>query len=288
MSNEKNLSQVLKETEQALKQFKIETARLDARMLACHALKVGREELMLNGHRHLSAQDLSELNALVERRAKGEPVSRIIGSRGFWSMDFAIGPNTLDPRPDTETVVEAALEHLPDRNAPYRILDMGTGSGCILLALLSELPNAIGLGTDIALSALEFARVNANENGMGERARFALTSWEDGLPNESFDCVVSNPPYIPTREIHELSIEVSQFDPGLALDGGKDGLDQYRLITQDLSRIMKPDTWFHCEIGAGQEQNVSLLLKEGGLTDLRMRKDLGGHIRCISAQKQGS
>ena len=207
----------------------VDTPELDARLLAEHALGLTREQLLMNPDAPVAPEAAARLHALVERRAAREPVSRILGERAFWTLELALNPDTLDPRPDTETIVEAALDALPGRDAPLRILDLGTGTGCILLALLAERPNATGLGIDLSPQAVAAAAANAAPNGLAERARFQTGNWGDGLA-ERFDLVVSNPPYIPSGDIASLDPEVREHDPLRALDGGTDGLDAYRAI----------------------------------------------------------
>lgn len=227
-----------------------------------------------------NAPDEESFAAMVARRAAREPMSHILGRREFWSLDFAVTRHCLDPRPDSETVVETVLASLPDRARPLRILDLGTGSGCLLLALLSELPNATGVGVDASVEALGIAMGNAHRLGFGTRAQFVQRRWTQGLDG-NFDIVVSNPPYIPTDEIDRLAPEVARYEPRLALDGGRDGLDAYRAILPGLKRVLAPDGFAVLEIGADQAEKVCRLAETMGFLNQTVHKDLGGRDRAV-------
>ncbi len=216
----------------------------------------------------------------VRRRLAHEPVGRILGEREFWGLTFRLSPGTLEPRPDTETLVEAALAALRDRGAPLRILDLGTGSGCILVALLSELPEAQGVGSDRSHDALLTARGNAERNGVGGRAHFLAGDWAAALATR-FDLIVSNPPYIPSSEIAGLAPEVSRHDPLAALDGGPDGLDAYRAIIGELPRLLAPRAVAAIEIGHHQAAAVGALAAGRGLALCRLAQDLGSRDRVL-------
>jgi release factor glutamine methyltransferase len=256
-------------------------ARRDARLLLAAAMQAPRGAHLAED---APVQDdaAARFRAMVERRAGREPVSRILGRRGFWTLDLAIGPDTLDPRPDSETVVEAVLAHVGDRQAPLRVLDLGTGSGCLLLALLAELPNATGLGVDRAPGAVRSAGANARSTGLANRARFLAGDWSRPVAG-MFDIVVSNPPYIRHADLAGLMPEVARFDPPAALDGGEDGLDAYRAILGDLRRVLAPRAIVAFEIGQGQAAAVQALINQAGLIILETRKDLAGTERCIVA-----
>jgi release factor glutamine methyltransferase len=267
----------------------VDTPGLDARLLVQHALGLEREALVTRAANVLTAGKVALVDALAARRAAREPVSRIVGRRGFWSLDLALDPATLDPRPDTETVVEAVLKTVPDRNAALAIIDLGTGTGCILLALLDELPNATGLGIDLAPGAVATATDNAARHGLGERARFApgdwnADDWDEELPAGRFDLVVSNPPYIPTGDIATLAPEVRRHDPFAALDGGADGLKAYRVLAPRIARLLRPGGVAALEVGAGQAAAVAGLLAAAGLTPDGVFCDLGGIERCVRAR----
>jgi release factor glutamine methyltransferase len=262
----------------------IETARLDARLLLAHALGCGTTAIFSHPERPLSADELAEAEALMARRQRREPVSHILGRREFWSLSFAVTADTLDPRPDTETVVEAVLAQLPDRAAPLRLLDFGTGTGCILLALLSELPNARGLGVDISPAALAVATTNAQSLGMAQRVSLTCADWGRGIDG-LFDVITANPPYIPNDEIAGLEAEVAAFEPRGALAGGPDGLDCYRALAPHIARLLAPGGVAALEVGKGQDQAVGSLLQETGLSLAGTRLDLAGVGRCVIASR---
>ncbi len=258
----------------------VDSPRLDARLLIQHALGIDHTAFIANGQLPVDPAAETVALALIHRRAAREPVGRILGHRGFWSLDVQLSPETLEPRPDTETLVEAVLAAIPDRNAPLRLLDLGTGSGCILLALLAELPKSWGVGLDRAEGAARTARLNAHRAGLAARAQFLVGDWANALTG-CFDIVVSNPPYIPTGEIAGLSDEVRGFDPLLALDGGADGLAAYRHLAQSLPALLCADGLAGLEIGQGQAQMVTELLTNTGLCLQNIAQDLGGIERCL-------
>lgn len=268
----------------------VESPELDARLLVQHALGLSREALLTEPRRPLSEAERARIDALVGRRVAREPVSRILGRREFWSLEFTLSPATLDPRPDSETVVEAVLEALPDRSAPVRLLDLGTGTGCLLLALLSELPQAQGVGIDCDPEAVATACANAERLGLAGRARFVQADWRHpeallARTGDDFDGVVANPPYIPESDIDGLAPEVSRFDPRLALAGGGDGLEAYRRLAPLAARLVRPGGVVAFEVGAGQAAAVMDLLARSGLAVLPPRRDLAGVERCIRARR---
>lgn len=224
------------------------------------------------------------LNDALARRLAGEPLWRVLGAREFWGLSFALTPATLEPRPDSETLIEAALGHLASRrHDKLRVLDLGTGTGCLLITTLREFPLASGLGIDLSPGAVATATGNAARNGVGERAIFRQGDWTDGIA-ERFDLILSNPPYIGSSEIAGLDPNVREHDPLLALDGGPDGLDAYRALAAALPRHLEPGGLAILEIGAGQEEAVMALMAEAGLCHLASRRDLGGHIRALVFQ----
>jgi release factor glutamine methyltransferase len=253
---------------------------LDARFLVAHALGYEPRDLALLEDRQIPPETTSLALALAERRAAGEPVGRITGEREFWGLPFRLAPETLEPRPDTETLVSASLAAFAARrDEALSVLDLGTGTGAILLALLSELPRARGCGIDLAFGAIETARENARRLGLAERASFLVGSWSEAVIG-NFDMVVSNPPYIPSREIDSLPLAVRAFDPHLSLNGGVDGLNGYRAIIPDLERIVKRDGLSFLEVGAGQAEMVEKLAAGQGFRALKHR-DLGGIERVL-------
>src|SRR4051794_172074 len=232
----------------------LDSPELDARLLVGHALQLDLTGLVTQGGHGLSSEEVQRLEALAERRLAGEPVARILGAKEFWGLELQLSADTLVPRPDTETVVELALDHLSaggDLNRPLHIADLGTGSGAILLALLSELPEAYGVGTDISTAALQTARDNACALRLGARTGFVACSYESALSG-CFDLIVSNPPYIPSADIDGLAIDVRGHDPHRALDGGPDGLDAYRTLIPQAAGRLRTGGALIVEVGRGQ------------------------------------
>jgi release factor glutamine methyltransferase len=272
----------------------VSDAATDARRLVAHALGIDRETLLRQPEQQLDAPAFARLTALLDRRAAHEPVARIIGARDFYGLSFSLGTETLDPRPDTETVVALALhlaEHIERADdGPLRILDLGTGSGAIALALLSALTDAEAVATDISAAALEVARANADRLGLASRIRFIRSDWLDQVDG-SFHIIVANPPYIPTGDIAGLSPEVALWDPRAALDGGPDGLDAYRAILNGIAPSMAPGGWAIFEVGAGQASDVSALALAHGLATAPLTwpklRDLGGTVRCVVGATPG-
>jgi release factor glutamine methyltransferase len=261
----------------------IDSARLDARLLVAEVLGVEPNTVFMRPDMPLSPDQVARAEELAARRQGREPMSHILGRRGFWTLTLAVTADTLDPRGDTETVVEAVLDVLSDRQRPWRLLDFGTGTGAILLALLAELPNATGVAVDRSAAALAVARANAQSLGMGERAMFIQGDWGRGL-HGLFDAIVSNPPYIPDQEIAGLEPEVARFEPRLALAGGADGLDCFRALAPDIARLLAPGGVAALEVGQGQDEPVSQLLQAAGLQIQPPRRDLAGIARCVVAR----
>lgn len=264
----------------------IEGPDLDARVLLKHALSIGDVALIADGDAAVCAADAARLEDLIGRRLAGEPVARIIGSREFWGMEFALSPETLVPRPDTEILVESVLAALaPDRTKPLRILDFGTGTGCILIALLHELPDARGLGVDISEQAAKTACGNAARLGVSARAQFVCGDWGAAIEGR-FDVVISNPPYLRNDEIAGLAREVRAHDPVQALASGQEGLEAYRRVVADARRLLAPGGLVGLELGAGQEAAVAAIAEEAGFVAAGpARRDLGGIGRAFLAYR---
>ena len=254
-----------------------------ARRLVTSALDLSPVELLTYPEQEMDDQQTDRVRLVLDRTAKREPLSRILGRREFWGLEFALSADTFDPRPETETIVEAVVWRVIDRRAPLRVLDLGTGTGCILLALLSELPTATGCGVDIAAGATMTARRNAAALGLFERAHFFVGYWGTAISGR-FDVIVSNPPYIASSAFSALPPEVGLYDPSLALDGGADGLTAYCSLQADLSRLLKPGAIFVCEVGSGQASTVAALLKANGLVIEKCERDLAGIARCLVAR----
>lgn len=280
----KTRAEALRELRRSLAEAGFETAALDARLLLLTALGIAATDLITWPDTPLTPEQSGTLAAFLQRRLNHEPVARIVGEREFWGLPFRLSPETLVPRPDTETLVETALDLLPDRQAPLRIVDFGTGSGCILVALLHELPQATGLGVDLAFGALVTARANANDNRVGKRCHFALSRWADAVSGP-FDLIVSNPPYIATGVIPGLDEEVREHDPRLALDGGPDGLEPYRILLAEAERLLAPGGLLAVEIGYDQAEDLRSLAVLHGLEILRIAHDLSGNPRCVAMRR---
>lgn len=276
------LRALLRSAEARLRASGIEAPQLDARLLLAAALEMAPDALRFAADRALSANEAARIEALLARRIAREPVSRILGRREFWSLEFRITPDVLDPRADSETLIEAALALFPNRAAALRVLDLGTGSGCLLLAALHEFPNATGLGIDASAKALEAARGNAARLGLAGRARFAEGDWARGIPTaERFDLVLCNPPYIAESERARLAPEVARHDPPAALFAGPEGLDAYRAILPGLGRLLASGGHALFEIGAAQGAAVRAIAEACGLTVVEIRRDLASRERCV-------
>jgi len=259
----------------------LESPEREARALIRATLGLSDLDLIARAEQAVAPEDAARLSALAIRRAAGEPLARLTGRREFWSLDFALAPETLVPRPETETLVETVLALFPDRAAPLRILDLGTGTGAILAALLSEFPKACGIGVDRAEGAARQARDNLAQLGLAGRSHIIVGDWGNAI-SAVFDLVVSNPPYIPSTDIAALDADVRIHDPHLALDGGTDGLDAYRAIAAALPRLVARGGRAVLELGIGQEAQVAELLAGCGLpADGPARHDLAGIARAI-------
>jgi release factor glutamine methyltransferase len=264
----------------------LEEPRRLARRVMTAALGLSAAELFAHPQRHLGEEERARVAAIAGRVAAREPLSRIVGHREFWGLDVALSHDTLDPRPETETVVETVLARLSDRGKPYRFLDLGTGSGCLLLALLSEYPKASGIGVDVMPGAAATARRNAERLNTHDRASFIAGDWGAALAG-GFDVVVANPPYIASAELAQLPPEVRDHDPHRALDGGADGLAAYRAIAGGLAGLLMPGGLFAAEIGIGQDAAVARIIAAGGLAVEPAVADLAGIPRVIVARRPG-
>lgn len=258
---------------------------IDARLLVEAAAAATRVDLISDPHRALTPEQIATLEAYVARREKHEPVARILGRKGFWKIALNLTPDVLVPRPDTESVVQVVLEAF-DEHRRFSVLDLGVGSGAILLAILAERPLARGLGIDISDEALAVARENAANLGLEDRTALLRGDWTAGLGAEGFDLVVANPPYIPTATIEALEPEVRDHEPRLALDGGADGLDAYRLLAPEVLRVLKPGGIFAVEIGFDQSAPVESLFRAAGAHGVRTVKDLANRDRVIVGAKK--
>jgi release factor glutamine methyltransferase len=263
-----------------LKAGRIDSPAIDARLLLEAATGAGRVDILTDPYRAVTPEQAQALDAMVERRLRREPVSRILGRKGFWKILLTVTPDVLSPRPDTETLLDVVLKAKAEREA-FTACDLGTGSGAILLALLAERPAAKGVGTDVSSEALAVARENAANLDLNGRATFIRTDWAAGFADASFDVVLSNPPYIPSGDIPGLDPEVRDHDPHLALDGGADGLDAYRALAPEIARILKPGGLYAVEIGWDQGEAVRGLFEAAGL-EARVVRDLGDRDRVVT------
>ncbi|WP_237216525.1 peptide chain release factor N(5)-glutamine methyltransferase [Falsiroseomonas oryziterrae] len=264
---------------QVLRAAAIENPRLEARLLLGHAMATTAEALLRDPGAPVPPAAAARFRAAIEARLAATPVAHIVGTQGFWTLDLGVSPATLIPRPDTETLVEAALEICP-KHAALRMLDLGTGTGCLLLAILSERPNAFGIGVDLVPAAAALAAANARRNGLAGRAAFLAGDWAQALAGR-FDLVVSNPPYIESGAIAGLMPEVARHEPRSALDGGADGLDAYRHLAAILPGLLAPGGAAVLELGAGQRGAVEALALGAGLRPAGCRADLGGIERAL-------
>lgn len=279
---------LLRDTAVALTAAGIDNARFEARLLLSHATGLTIEQLISRGPDAAPAAAAATLRELTARRVRREPMAYILGEREFWGLPFKVSPAVLVPRPDSETVIETALALLPDRSRKLRILDLGLGSGCLLLTLLREYPQAIGVGIDASEAALAVAQANAEALGVAPRARLSMGDWREAGWTDRlegpFDLLVSNPPYIESAAVEGLMPEVARHEPRLALDGGADGLAAYRIIAEASPALVVPGGWAIVEVGEGQAPEIASLFAAAGLQPRPSRKDLGGIERVVPAQ----
>lgn len=262
----------------------IDQPAIDSRLLLEAAAGATRTEIVTDPYRALTHDQSATLDAYLERRARREPLSHILGRKAFWKIMLGVTPDVLTPRADSEVIVDMALKAYPE-GRPFSVLDLGVGSGAILLAILAERPLAKGLGVDVSLEALAVARENAANLGLDGRVALLRGDWTAGLGDETFDVVVSNPPYIRSAEIETLEPEVRDYEPRLALDGGPDGLEHYRILAPEILRVLKPGGRFAVEIGHEQSRDVEDLFRAAGAADVFTVKDLADRDRVVTAKK---
>lgn len=284
MPDASNVGAVLLAAQTRLKSAGVDTPRLDAILLLAEAATLSEDLIRSRPEMPLTHDAVVAFEAMLQRRLRREPVSKIIGRREFWSLEFRTSSDVLDPRGDSETLVAGVLAAIPDRRVSLRIVDFGTGSGCLLLSLLHELPNATGVGIDVSPPALSVAQDNAERLGLSSRCLFRLGSWGKGIEG-TFDILISNPPYIESGVVPGLEPEVADYDPLLALDGGADGLDAYRALLPDLVRLATKDAFAALEVGMGQDVAVSHLLAGAGFGEIAVLPDLSGIGRVVTGRK---
>lgn len=275
------IRKLLRDGTEQLRQAGVDSASLDARLLLQYVLEMRHEELLRHHTQLVGKGKALDYKKLLLRRMEREPLACITGHKEFWSLEFRTTQDTLDPRPDSETLIETALRLCE----PATILDVGTGTGCLLLTLLHEYSQARGTGVDISPAALRVAESNAKRLGLQERVHFLHSDWLAGVDGQ-FDLIISNPPYIPSSDIDGLEPEVRDYDPMGALDGGADGLDAYRALIPQAAARLALGGWLLLEIGQGQQGDVTNVVTDAGLEVREQVKDLAGIVRCIAASKR--
>jgi release factor glutamine methyltransferase len=279
------VGEALEESVQTLRHAKIDEARLDARLIVAYGLNMTSQQVFGYPERQLEDGDLEGVRKLVARRSQHEPVALIIGEKEFWSLLFKVTAATLVPRPDSETLIEAVLAAQPDKKSPMRILDLGTGSGCLLLALLHEYENSTGAGIDLSEDALKVARLNGENLGLGGRADFIQADWNNWVPSlADFDIIISNPPYVAENDRGTLLADVVDYEPDRALFAGQDGLREYKTIISLLAESTNVTGNVFFEVGINQADVVAKMLKKAGLVDILIHRDIAGIGRCVAAK----
>ena len=279
-----NVLELLNSGSKTLKQNKIETHQLDSELVLSSLLKTQRENLLINLNEEVSKNTVNNFEKLISRRANKEPLAYIFQKKEFWSKDFSVDRSTLIPRPETELLCESVIKIFKNKN--LNILDMGTGTGCIILSILSEIKGAKGIGIDISKKAIKVAKNNSNKLGLKKRIKFVNKSLED-FYGYKFDLIVSNPPYIKTCDIKNLSDDVKKFEPKIALDGGKEGLDVIKKVIYKSKSILKRLGILALEIGYGQHYKVSQILKEQNFKEELLVRDYKNNVRCLIAKFKG-
>lgn len=282
-----NLATVRKQIKQRLIEAGIDEADIDSRLLIAEALELSDLDIALDPDREIFGLELEKLMLLVEKRASRQPLSQIFEEKEFWSLRFKVTADTLTPRPDSETLIEAVQKHYIDKNEALNILDLGTGTGCLLLSLLSEYPRSIGTGIDISEEALNIAKENAVNLTLADRATFLLGNWTEPLGKDKlFDIIISNPPYIGLTEKEDLAPEVKDHEPGIALFSGEKGLDDYQIIAMQIGDYLRTNGCAVFEIGHKQAEAVKKIFTSAGFNKITLFKDLGARDRCLMIEKQ--
>ena len=271
---------ILEWAKEKLLRAQIESPILDARLLLGFALGTPQERFYGSENKILTKSQTDNFIKIIERRCKREPVSRIIGTRSFWNLTLRINLSSLDPRPDSEILMESILRTFTDKAANLKFIDFGTGTGCLLLSALNEFPNSSGVGVDISKECVKLAQENAALNGLSQRALFIESDWAREV-TDKFDIIIANPPYIQSDTISTLDPEVKNFDPHIALNGGQDGLSCYRKLAPQFVEVLKKGGLVFLEIGYDQRESVSNIMEHSGLKCLHINQDLGNRDRCL-------
>lgn len=282
------LSDILADASFRLRSSGIQSNSLDARLLLSFVLGYSQEKLLANPDLLINKKRQDDFQKLVKRRAEREPISQLIGKREFFGQDFTVNSSVLDPRPDSEVLVESVLEYFPDTRSNLKLLELGVGSGCLILSILGKFPNFSGVAVDIKQEALEVAKTNSKLLKLSERIKFIRSDWFAKLKKDivGFDLIISNPPYIPTAQISDLQPEIVKYEPRIALDGGLDGLECYRKISKEVSFFLKDSGYLFIEIGFNQEHSITKIFEfESGLKLISSKKDLSGITRCLIFKK---
>jgi len=276
------LLQIRKKAILLLQQGANDTARLDVDLLLEEALQISPLDLILEPNRKISAAEADHFQAFLNRRLAHEPIAHILGRKEFWRHSFKVSRHCLTPRPDSETLIEAALKVVRDKTAALKIGDFGTGSGCLLLSLMAELPNSLGVGVDISQKALALAKVNAEALGLSAQCQFILSDWAENIPAEvKFDIILCNPPYIAEKDAMDLAPDVRDYEPHQALFAKEAGLREYKKLAKIMPGLLSPSGHVFMEIGHEQGQEVAAIFKEGGAQNVKILQDLAGRDRCV-------
>ncbi|AIL65094.1 Release factor glutamine methyltransferase [Rickettsiales bacterium Ac37b] len=282
MNNTPTIKSALVYGKQELLNAGIASYNLDARLLLAHILNYSIEKLIISLEKTLTHNEWLFYQQLITRRTKFEPIVHLTGIKEFFSLEFRVNKNTLIPRPDSETLIETVLKYFPDKSVPLKILDLGTGTGCLILTLLNLYFNSTGLGIDLSIEALKIARFNSIHLTLDSYVLFVQNSWCNSLSNQAkYDVIISNPPYISHEELQKLDNEVKDYEPNLALDGGQDGLDCYREIASTIIDFLSKNGKIFLEIGQGQEESVKQIFKAHNMNCISEHKDLNQIIRCL-------
>ena len=282
----RDIGELLTNAASRLQAAGVESPRREARLLLAHALGVAQEKIIAGETEELGPPNLAKFERVLARRIAREPLAYVVGSREFWSIEFAVGHGVLIPRPESEILVEEALRRFPVGDRVLRVLDLGTGSGCLVLSFLSERPNANGVGVDISQDALFFAARNAKTLALDNRVEFTQGDWVDGISG-AFEVIFINPPYIRRSDLQTLEPEIKRYEPIMALDGGNDGLDAYRRIAEGLSRHLCAEGLAFVEVGQGQVESIKRIFAQGKLATEGTLRDLAGIPRCLVVRSDG-